>query len=480
MYDWRRRHILHGTSERFQLALTGYAEFFTLEYIADWQALDEFLSRAWWSRTWTVQEIWNASHAIIQCGTTSLLWEEFRNALDYPEAWDEMGAAWSPHMALRPWTQVKQRYGLAIHVAQRRVLGARLSDLLWNMWDREATDPRDKVFAVLNLVGVSYRGRMQPDYSAAMCDVYMAAFREILYTECSLDIVIAGCGLARRDGLPSWIPDWRSAANQDRPMLFVNRQHYHTFYRSESMAISVMHGHGYAAAGQTRPRVRLDQKSKRLTTLATLVGIVEGGDEPFPEDDTLPDATLRAESILIHLWRRKFLSPREWKGVRRTLTAGEVDIDLYKRLGRSESSPEQIFRNIRGHRRFFCTTEHHGLGPAGLTKGDHVYILAGCHLPMVLRPEGNDFVLVGEAYGESTSPPKCCTHMEAHPGSSGGYHDGRNGQLSVPCATNGCGDCAKEKDPAGTETDLAGNQYRMSFMSLRAGLRRDRLCCWAC
>ena len=39
-----------------------------------------------------------------------------------------------------------------------------------------------------------------------------------------------------------------------------------------------------------------------------------------------------------------------------------------------------------------------GLGPARAKLGDHICLLMGCDIPILLRSEGDHFVLVREAY----------------------------------------------------------------------------------
>jgi hypothetical protein len=57
--------------------------------------------------------------------------------------------------------------------------------------------------------------------------------------------------------------------------------------------------------------------------------------------------------------------------------------------------------NRMSGRRFFTsgdTLSIMGLGPARAKLGDHICLLMGCDIPILLRSEGDHFVLVGEAY----------------------------------------------------------------------------------
>lgn len=53
-------HIITGVPLIYS---STYHPFFEDARQADWEALDELLARPWWSRTWVVQEIWQAQEA---------------------------------------------------------------------------------------------------------------------------------------------------------------------------------------------------------------------------------------------------------------------------------------------------------------------------------------------------------------------------------------------------------------------------------
>jgi hypothetical protein len=47
---------------------------------------------------------------------------------------------------------------------------------------------------------------------------------------------------------------------------------------------------------------------------------------------------------------------------------------------------------------FFTADGIVGVGPASLQSGDTVTIIHGCRLPLILRPRGRDYRLLGTAY----------------------------------------------------------------------------------
>ena len=70
-----------------------------------------------------------------------------------------------------------------------------------------ATDPRDKVFALVGLANDA-RGLL-PDYSKPLTDVYLQTAEHILSTDRDITLLSEVKGLQLGSGLPSWVPDWR-------------------------------------------------------------------------------------------------------------------------------------------------------------------------------------------------------------------------------------------------------------------------------
>jgi hypothetical protein len=105
----------------------------------------------------------------------------------------------------------------------------------------------------MGLFGDGHDSGIEVDYSKDMQRVLKEAAVTIIQREKNLDILLAACGLARHDGLPSCVPDWRREANSERPSLFGNHKKRYTVYTGLSMDDEVVTvGHGYKASGSTQ------------------------------------------------------------------------------------------------------------------------------------------------------------------------------------------------------------------------------------
>ena len=84
---------------------------------------------------------------------------------------------------------------------------SKLSTLLIERRACLATDPRDKVFAILGLAHDA--APLRPDYSQSIQEVYVKAAEHILSYDKNIKLLSEVKGLRLDSGLPSWVPDWQ-------------------------------------------------------------------------------------------------------------------------------------------------------------------------------------------------------------------------------------------------------------------------------
>ena len=88
-----------------------------------------------------------------------------------------------------------------------------LLDVLLRLQDFQATDQRDKVFALLGIVDSQSHG-VQPDYTISVNECYMQAAASIVKAKRNLSTFnVTSLSKAQRDAnLPSWAPHWNRDA----------------------------------------------------------------------------------------------------------------------------------------------------------------------------------------------------------------------------------------------------------------------------
>lgn len=175
----------------------------------------------WWTRIWVIQEVTTPPHVVITHGTISASWDMFARG----------GAKYTHHSAdcckkvvqRLPPDQQKvvadscrkiigidslrwSTQSLSIH-PDLKSLG--LLSLLTQFRDRKASDPRDKVYALLSMTWTPPgRTPLVPDYSLSETEVFCRAALQSIYTTSSLSMFSTELGRKFRSDLPSWVPDW--------------------------------------------------------------------------------------------------------------------------------------------------------------------------------------------------------------------------------------------------------------------------------
>ncbi|KAL5391291.1 hypothetical protein DPSP01_001169 [Paraphaeosphaeria sporulosa] len=173
-----------------------------------WNSLSWFLDLPWFERCWIIQEVVvSPGDPTLLCGGFQLLWSRFQEA---------MAALLRYHPKFRA-ERMKLMKGI-LDLSSKSELWE-LSSLLQSTRPFQATDPRDKIFALLGLAGESrtpekWPKALMPDYSRSTQDVYMAVALYCIDKTSSLTILSQACSHwgtdeASVDGSHrSWVPQW--------------------------------------------------------------------------------------------------------------------------------------------------------------------------------------------------------------------------------------------------------------------------------
>ncbi|KAI1133663.1 heterokaryon incompatibility protein-domain-containing protein [Nemania abortiva] len=409
-----------------------------LESNGDWDALDELFARPWWSRAWVLQEAWSAANAILQCGPSIIPWNNIERASSHMARWNNTDH-WTREIPfglqhvnpdqLRSWEPTKRRYGLALHLACGESKSFTFLDLLWNTWDREAANPRDKIYSILGVARNELIPRIIPDYSKPMEQVYKEVARSIIMTEENLEILLAANGVAGTGMLPSWVPDWRTEANENRPTLLFNGSR--AFNILSSLDKLETRRYRFLASGESKALFKFDDTLDTLIVSAMIFDRIASMTDEFRTCET---------------WRL-------WGGIGRCRIATEAlqqfreDVNAaYMLAAKSRGTPvddqlsvtnssltrqvdevlaagysgtlnylytgEDAYKymycataNIMRHRRFLVTEAgRFAIGDSVAQQGDYLCIIGGCNYPMILRQvDGHDyFRVVTHAYATLT------------------------------------------------------------------------------
>ena len=356
-----------------------------------WIALSRIFSRPYFRRSWIIQEVALARHAVVHCGPYVIDWDLLAAASAY-----QMGQltsdAENAHDAVAAIMELNRNdHGR----------GNNLVDALFMSYRFNCTDPRDKIFAMLGLVQALV---LQPDYNLSVEDVYLQTTHFLLDALGNLDILCCVSHPKRIATLPSWVPDWQT-------QVVVKRKLGKSRVRDPDAP---------------RHQVRYSDNYRALTVDGWCVGSIATLAEVFPPNKSGFDIGWN-EFVegLTHPGGRSY-TEIYW----RTLLAGEslvgttTDEELRsayeawrnlinRRPERGSYKPltNAAYENEKGTdfsramtencvgRRLFITAGHDlGLGPGEARVGDLVCFLGDTPTPFVLRRKECYFELIGESY----------------------------------------------------------------------------------
>jgi Heterokaryon incompatibility protein (HET) len=197
----------------------------------DFLNMCDLLDRPWWSRVWVVQELCLSASPFVQVGPDNIPWMVLELALEliwrlncrYAQRGAPRGFSTSQrlehsNMMVQMLTHRGFRNARMMISMRKRIQSSRpkedLLDVLLRLQDFQATDQRDKVFALLGIVDSQSHG-VQPDYTISVNECYMQAAASIVKAKRNLSIFnVPFQSEAHRDAnLPSWVPHW----NRDAP-----------------------------------------------------------------------------------------------------------------------------------------------------------------------------------------------------------------------------------------------------------------------
>lgn len=144
------------------------------------QANCSFFIRPYWTRAWIIQELVVAKDVLLMCGRDSATWTEFES---YVMTFRSHGSKVMGRPPDKLRKVINERMKLLMLKELYQARNHDLSTLISASASTFATDPRDKIFALLGLIGHGHALRIEPDYTLSPCAVFCKAIRSMFRDE---------------------------------------------------------------------------------------------------------------------------------------------------------------------------------------------------------------------------------------------------------------------------------------------------------
>lgn len=205
LVDERLQSMERGERGVFVLERTSEDE----ELSPQWRALGALLNRAYFTRIWIVQEVALAAFAWVECGDRYCTWALLADVAHLIRKLELLGLLGDDELKNPPGI-FNIGHIEDIKTSEKEKLG----DLMAKFTPWAATNPKDKVYALLGISSDASELRIVPDYTLELEQVWTSVYRAILLNEKDFEMLgFAGCGQSGRSGLPrlrSWVPDLSS------------------------------------------------------------------------------------------------------------------------------------------------------------------------------------------------------------------------------------------------------------------------------
>lgn len=293
----------------------------------------EFLGRPWWRRMWVLQEVILAKEVIVHCGPRSVRWDvlqfliyTFVRQAKRARLYHLGSLSHDSRRARAQATLLTQSLQiLPFFVLQQKSISAKqaqettIVDLLSLSGNFEATDARDKIFALIGLLrgDSSDLANFKPDYSISKRQMFIQTAKNFLQTSQSLALTTARSAWPKQyrrlkssdiiNELPTWVPDWTTRQLWHLSSIWVSEfSEFHTLskYMSklkehEQHEHGHSHGHGHGHGHEKHDHDTATAKDNQQATPIHLqvynASLYEKS--PFPFDFTYWDESLRVCGI---------------------------------------------------------------------------------------------------------------------------------------------------------------------------------------
>jgi hypothetical protein len=324
------------------------------------------------------------------------------------------------------------------HTMDTLTRGVNIFGILSETFDLDATDSRDHVYGCLSVTDASTE--IFPDYSQPVGSVYCQWTRWLAAVSGELSVIImAGIGASREDiyGLPSWSPDWHLYSKNAKWTAYpadanVGLKPILKFNFEITEKTNALYAEGIkfesVSAVERLPNDLVELASKPSIFVATYntlrTHVYPTGDPPLQifcrtlardsgfqslEYEECPESVLNlaaditawtmdlqnsdlcsGTSVLNLLQRDFFLSLNTVHVSGHQFQKSLSDNETFKLLPRLDHLKDSSF--------FWTADGYFGLANQAVAPGDFVCVLAECLVPVIIRKEESQCILVGTCF----------------------------------------------------------------------------------
>ncbi|RSL53631.1 hypothetical protein CEP53_007692 [Fusarium sp. AF-6] len=351
-------------------------------------ALHFLLLRPWFKRVWIRQEIGLANNdSVVMYGHMMMPWQHFREALR--------------QLRTQPYVEHLGETAVVIEETRRTIipmstkLSPRLFSRLYQARPSQCLDPKDRIYANLNLAESIYGDKIKVDYSMSTLDLY----RQVVLVDLEMgDLSILGhCDISTRpSGWPSWVPDWsnpfctRILAKAKSSSVLLPDAECIGDDTLQATGVIISHVQSLEKTRFHRDRSNFNAELLRLAKERITGSYLNGKSLLEAFCDTICCGDFNTPEL-----------DSDFPVLQTTMLYVEALVENFE--NQSERPPTaleyHIPRHCNGRSIFWTEHEQLGLCPVGSRPGDAITVLLGCDSPLALRPtESGAYDVVGSCY----------------------------------------------------------------------------------
>ncbi|KAF6824599.1 heterokaryon incompatibility protein [Colletotrichum musicola] len=389
-----------------------------------------FLNRRWFTRVWVMQEVRLAKDVTVICGDKEVPWDAFRMLRDIFN--NKRREQPLPYTIQSLVPQEYNRY------SWRPSYLVRLFETLQNTRDFGATDPRDKLYAILPLLDWESRQCLKNNpeaqvesaeeagfavskcgYSLSTAQLFTSLAQDLIRS-LGLNVLRTAIAPSKVPDLPTWATDWNATGLRRFRGRHLGRGYQPRAHDGLS-PVAYYRFSGYSTS-EGKQNTQLHVRAAQIGTIVKLGELCDVYNEilPLGQWRSLCDPA-HVEAVYptnedgrserkISPFTRLLFGPRivYFNAVRRAakkikeFESGQASTaerrpmkELFYGMPPSyEAQAEAIFHNCHGRRIFITDRGQLGLAPHSTSVGDQVMSMAGADMPFVMRSLGGEPGLV--------------------------------------------------------------------------------------